>query len=154
MTTLQFCGCKKDAVCAYSNRVSSNADHLICQVNYHRGKDFNPNDKDHYRNVWGAKDCPVPPEPLQPILEQRGKEYGDFYSMCARIQAIKDAMCLNRRDTEDARNPLHSIHVEALEMIATKIGRILTGNPNNEDSWRDIAGYATLVADRIPKKKE
>lgn len=38
---------------------------------------------------------------------------------------------------------------EALEMIASKIARILNGNTNNEDSWRDIAGYATLVADRL-----
>lgn len=85
-------------------------------------------------------------EPLQPILKQRGKEYGDYVEMCARIQAIKDGMCLHRRDGQPH---LHTMQVEALEMIATKIGRILTGNPDNEDSWRDIAGYATLVADRI-----
>lgn len=38
---------------------------------------------------------------------------------------------------------------ECLEMIAHKIGRILNGDPHYEDSWRDIAGYATLVADRL-----
>ena len=39
--------------------------------------------------------------------------------------------------------------IECLEMIAHKIGRILNGDPNYGDSWRDIAGYATLVADRL-----
>lgn len=31
-------------------------------------------------------------------------------------------------------------------MIAHKIGRIVNGNPNNIENWRDIAGYAELVA--------
>jgi hypothetical protein len=38
---------------------------------------------------------------------------------------------------------------ESLEMTATKIGRILNGNPNLHDSWHDIKGYITLVADRL-----
>ena len=42
--------------------------------------------------------------------------------------------------------------VEALEMIAHKIGRILNGDPAYADSWVDIAGYAQLVADRLNGK--
>jgi hypothetical protein len=34
-------------------------------------------------------------------------------------------------------------------MILHKIARIVNGDPNWSDSWRDIAGYATLVADRL-----
>jgi hypothetical protein len=34
---------------------------------------------------------------------------------------------------------------EALEMIAHKIARILSGDPNHKDHWEDIAGYAELV---------
>lgn len=44
--------------------------------------------------------------------------------------------------------------IECLEMIAHKIGRILNGDPNYGDSWRDISGYATLVADRLEGLKE
>jgi hypothetical protein len=40
---------------------------------------------------------------------------------------------------------------ETLDMIAHKIGRILAGDPNVEDHWKDIAGYATLSADRVRK---
>lgn len=32
-----------------------------------------------------------------------------------------------------------------------KVGRILNGNPDLEDSWADIAGYARLAADRVRK---
>ena len=39
--------------------------------------------------------------------------------------------------------------VEALEMIAHKIGRIINGDHSYSDSWHDIAGYAKLVADRL-----
>jgi hypothetical protein len=38
---------------------------------------------------------------------------------------------------------------EALEMIVHKIGRIVNGNPDVTDHWVDIAGYATLIADRL-----
>jgi hypothetical protein len=39
----------------------------------------------------------------------------------------------------------------ALDMIATKVSRILTGKPELHDSWHDIEGYAKLVADRIQR---
>lgn len=37
-------------------------------------------------------------------------------------------------------------------MIAVKIARILVGDCNHPDHWHDIAGYATLVADRLEGK--
>jgi hypothetical protein len=53
-----------------------------------------------------------------------------------------------------ARNEVHLYpdQLQALDMIATKISRIVNGNPNHTDSWTDIAGYATLVADRLQGK--
>jgi hypothetical protein len=38
---------------------------------------------------------------------------------------------------------------EALDMIAHKIARIINGDPDYADSWVDIAGYATLVSERL-----
>ena len=38
---------------------------------------------------------------------------------------------------------------EALVHICTKMSRVVNGNNNHVDNWRDIAGYATLVADRL-----
>jgi hypothetical protein len=38
---------------------------------------------------------------------------------------------------------------EALEMIASKMSRIVNGNPDKVDNWDDIAGYAKLISDRL-----
>ena len=34
-------------------------------------------------------------------------------------------------------------------MIQHKIGRILNGDPNYDDNWKDIAGYSKLIADEL-----
>lgn len=86
----------------------------------------------------------MPAGDITKILQERGKRYGKFADHAHISQSIKERMCesggwLNL--TED--------QTEALEMIAHKIARILNGDPNYADSWRDIAGYATLVADRL-----
>jgi hypothetical protein len=39
--------------------------------------------------------------------------------------------------------------MEALDMIAVKISRILTGDPNYSDNWHDIQGFAKLVENRL-----
>jgi hypothetical protein len=38
---------------------------------------------------------------------------------------------------------------ESLEMNQHKVARILAGNPDEPDHWFDIAGYATLVHQRL-----
>lgn len=80
---------------------------------------------------------------INEILADRGKRYGDFTTHAKITQQLKYIA----RDyyTGDHR----SLHVEALDMIFHKIGRILNGDPNYADSWDDIAGYAKLVADRV-----
>lgn len=39
-------------------------------------------------------------------------------------------------------------------MIAHKIARILNGDPDYDDSWVDIAGYATLVVKKLKNGAE
>jgi hypothetical protein len=77
-------------------------------------------------------------------LEQRGARYGSFDGHARITQNLKRAMAdsPNWVDLADDQR-------ETLEMIAHKIGRILNGDPNYDDSWVDIAGYAKLVADRL-----
>jgi hypothetical protein len=36
-------------------------------------------------------------------------------------------------------------------MIAHKIGRIIAGDPDFRDHWDDLAGYATLIAQKCTK---
>jgi hypothetical protein len=42
---------------------------------------------------------------------------------------------------------------ESLDMIATKIARIVCGDPDELDSWVDIGGYAELVIKDIKAKR-
>lgn len=77
-------------------------------------------------------------------LNQRGSRYGEFKTHAQITQDLKEVMRLT-----DNWELLQPFQVEALEMIAHKIGRILNGDPNYDDSWIDIAGYAKLVADRV-----
>jgi hypothetical protein len=85
---------------------------------------------------------------VEQTLQDRGTRYGDFRDQAQITQCLKRVMqqSPNWRDKK-----LNDTQTEALEMIAHKIGRILNGDPNYADSWHDIAGYAKLVEDRIPK---
>lgn len=81
---------------------------------------------------------------IKKVLEERGANYGVFADHAAISQALKGAFRAWpgwEKMLQDQR--------EALDMIAHKIGRIMNGNPHYADSWTDIAGYATLVADRL-----
>lgn len=77
-------------------------------------------------------------------LTERGERYGKFKEHAAIAQAMKSEM-----QSVYGWCNLAPDQREALEMIAHKIARILNGDPNYVDSWHDIAGYATLVADRL-----
>lgn len=77
-------------------------------------------------------------------LNQRGQRYGEFKTQAQIAQDLKQVM-YNTNNWE----LLQPFQAEALEMIAHKIGRILNGDPNYDDSWIDIAGFSKLVADRL-----
>lgn len=80
------------------------------------------------------------------ILADREKTHGDYGSHAAITQALKDIM-----RSQVSWDSLPENQRETLEMIAHKIGRILAGDPDFRDHWADIAGYATLSADRCSK---
>ena len=83
------------------------------------------------------------------ILDERATTYGSFISVAGFAQDMKELI----RDALDEQNICLQVdHQEALDMIASKIARIIIGDANHIDSWIDIAGYATLVADRLKGK--
>jgi hypothetical protein len=86
-------------------------------------------------------------ENIQDTLNERGKRYGEFRDHARITQRLK-AECAAQPKWERLT---HSQR-EALEMICHKIGRILNGDPNYDDSWRDIAGYAQLVVNELNKR--
>jgi hypothetical protein len=100
-----------------------------------------------------TKETAMPnPTTVETILAERGKRYGKFTDHAEITQRLKDVM-RSTPGNDDRGNlkwdMLNEDQKEALEMIAHKIGRILNGDPNYHDNWADIAGYATLVADRL-----
>lgn len=76
-------------------------------------------------------------------LNSRASTHGDFRDNGRIMQRLKFLMRTEGINWQ--RGKLDDFHQEALDMIQHKIGRILSGNPNEPDHWHDIAGYATLV---------
>ena len=86
---------------------------------------------------------------INTTLAERGSRYGEFAMHALITQNLKEVM-------KDSPNwdILSSSQRESLEMVAHKIGRILNGDPNYDDSWVDIAGYTTLVANQLQGKTD
>lgn len=82
--------------------------------------------------------------PTEALITERGSRYGKFKDGADIMQSLKDTM----RDV-DGWNNLTASQKEALDMIQHKIGRILNGDPTYDDSWKDIAGYATLIVNEL-----
>lgn len=100
--------------------------------------------------VWVAEGEGEPNETLDKTLDKtldsRAKTYGAFRDNSRLAQALKRAMA---EHAEDMKVTFDDDQWEALEMIASKMARIVNGNSDHVDSWLDIAGYATLIADRL-----
>lgn len=73
------------------------------------------------------------------LLAERETTHGAFDEHAGVTQALKSVV-----QARDGWMRLDHQHKEAIEMILHKIGRILAGNPNYDDHWADIAGYAEL----------
>ena len=80
---------------------------------------------------------------IQKTLKERQKTHGNFQTHAQISQELKAVLW--KHDFQE----LESDQIEALEMICHKIARILNGNPNHKDHWHDIAGYSTLIAERL-----
>jgi hypothetical protein len=87
-----------------------------------------------------------PGDGIANTLVERQRNYGDFSDNAEYAQQIKDVL---RGGISWADMPYHM--QEALDLIASKIARMLSGDPMYRDSWHDIVGYATLVEQRLTK---
>ncbi len=74
------------------------------------------------------------------LLTTRETTHGSYSDTALYSQTIKSMV----RGSANY-NTLSNQQRESLDMIAVKIGRILSGNPDEQDHWKDIAGYATLA---------
>lgn len=81
---------------------------------------------------------------IQDTLDTRQESYGNFLEQSQIARKLQWDMQITPN-----WNSLDADQQASLQMIAVKIARILNGNPNHTDSWHDIAGYATLVEERL-----
>lgn len=85
--------------------------------------------------------------PGQKVIETREKAHGNYKLQADTAQDLKNVL-------RGGISPFHDLpayHRESLDMLCIKISRIIHGNPNEPDHWRDIAGYATLSLNIIEK---
>jgi len=81
---------------------------------------------------------------INETLDQRQKTHGEF----ADHAWISQDLCESMKQHPNYKD-LSAMKKEALEMIQHKIARIINGDSSLHDHWHDIAGYATLVANRL-----
>ena len=90
------------------------------------------------------------PRGTEELLKQRGARYGTFAMQAQLSQSLKNTLLAHANRYEKHFAPDQA---EAITMIVHKLARIVNGDPNYGDSWRDIEGYAKLVADRLEHGK-
>lgn len=73
------------------------------------------------------------------LTAERKNQHGDWLAQSACAGALKGVASRSRNYAK-----LADFQREALDMILTKVSRILEGDPQHEDHWDDIAGYAFL----------
>lgn len=94
---------------------------------------------------YACGECGVyPVADIGATLAERGARYGDFSCHASIAQELQDVM----RAAEPGWLRLTTDKRQALTVIADKIARILSGDPEYRDNWHDIQGYAKLAEDR------
>lgn len=85
----------------------------------------------------------------QSIIADRELIYGSFAHTATISRALKHAIyCAG------GQCRLTASQHEALDLICSKISRIISGDPNYIDNWADIAGYATLIVNDLTEAEE
>lgn len=80
------------------------------------------------------------------LLTERGTTHGKFEDNARYGQMLRHQF----RQSKGWENATH-VQREALDYIAGKLSRILSGQPGHADHFRDIAGYAELAARECEK---
>lgn len=86
------------------------------------------------------------PQSVDALVDERAEKYGKFENLAEVSQRFKDSLhyfliTRNKYLAPDQQ--------EAMELIFHKFARIINGDADYVDNWKDIAGYATLIADRL-----
>ncbi len=80
-----------------------------------------------------------------PLLNTREATHGDYGVNAGISQGIKAVF----HGSPEYLSKLNAKQKESAELIATKFGRIVSGDPNLIQHWEDLAGYATLIVEDL-----
>ena len=82
------------------------------------------------------------------LLNEREQVHGEFFHTAALAQGIKAHLHPHLNPEVDPIIP------ESLDMISSKLARIVSGDAMHLDHWIDIAGYAMLVANFVRAQRD
>lgn len=82
---------------------------------------------------------------IDATLAERQGTHGDYTKTAATAQSLKRVLA------DAGVLPMDAMS-ESVDLICTKLARIFNGDAFEQDHWRDIAGYAKLVADQLEPK--
>lgn len=83
------------------------------------------------------------PQHSLPLLDEREQTHGSFEDNAIISQSFKRMFRAG-----PGWNKLSAIECEALDMIALKFSRILSGKSMSKQHWEDVVGYAKLVEEK------
>ncbi len=83
---------------------------------------------------------------IESILAERKTQHGAFshHARCSQKlkRVIQEELMLR---AGRGQKPLTDQQLESLSMIEHKIARIIAGDPDHDDHWDDISGYAKIA---------
>jgi hypothetical protein len=72
------------------------------------------------------------------LTTSRKAQHGNWEDQACTANSLKKAV------RTPGWNHMNAMQQEAVDMVLTKVSRIVNGDPDHEDHWDDIAGYAHL----------
>ena len=85
---------------------------------------------------------------IEDTIKERTESYGDFADNATVAQLLKDAI---QMETNYPNMPPYMR--ESLDIICSKISRMVTGDWKHADNWLDIQGFAKLSLDRLNESR-
>ena len=99
------------------------------------------------RNKIAAEEQKRPAAPPASVLQERSATHGDFEHGAVISQRLKHALSAGTN-----WEAMDVVQREALEAVAGKLARIVTGDSSFLDHYRDIIGYTQLAMDYTAKQ--
>lgn len=92
------------------------------------------------------------PDDLNELLRSRAETHGDYRKTAQVSQDLKRVIHTAFGQHEWAKT--NAVVRESLDLICTKLSRVVAGDTYHPDNFLDIAGYAKLAADIIQDSNE